>query len=459
VELAALLALLRRRAVPIVACLLLGLGISIFATVQATKTYRATSSVIINIPAARNAQEALEGVQLSSKLLRSYAEVATSRTAMAAVKDRLSLPDDVASLRTRVQAEPEPDTLILSVSFDDPSRARAVTIADAVVQTLIDTVNEFEKGKADAVQARVIDRASAGKSPVHPRPRLNISLGVLLGLLAGTLLALVMDALDRTMKLPAQAVSSFGAPLLAVVPRGRTSEIGPSAVIDQPRSPAVEAYRTLRTSIRYLDPDHPIHTLLVTSPASGDGKTTTATNLAVALAAGGAHVVLVEADLRKARLAEALGLPEGVGVTSVLTGSADLGESIQRWRDTLDVLLAGPTPPNPSELLSSQAMVNVIDALRMQYDMVVIDAPPVIPVTDAVALAVHVDGVIVVARAGKTHLGSAVETRRRLDAVGANTVGSVLNAVKPSAALGYYQEYGYQPPQSGALQADQDSAV
>jgi capsular exopolysaccharide synthesis family protein len=262
----------------------------------------------------------------------------------------------------------------------------------------------------------------------------------MLGVLAGLLAAALIEALDRTVKSATQADELFAAPLLALVPRHRSPQL---ALATDDRGPFGEPYRSLRTSLRFLDPDRPLDTLLVTSPTPGDGKTTTAANLAIALALSGEHVVVVDADLRRATLADSLGLERAVGLTSLVLGTAPLNEVLQSWGPNLDVLASGPLPPNPSEILGSRLFHNVLRELSDIADMVIIDVPPVLPVADAVALAAHVDGVLLVARYGSTLRNAAQEARRRLDTVNANVLGYVLNAVPPRESRDYYADYLY----------------
>jgi capsular exopolysaccharide synthesis family protein len=290
--------------------------------------------------------------------------------------------------------------------------------------------------------ARLIDNAAVG-SAVGPHKKLNLIIGLLVGLVVGTGIARIVESLDRTLKTPVQATELFKAPLLGVVPRAKRDGLLPSTIADDPRSQAGEAYRSLRTAVRFVNPDRPLRTLLVTSPTAKDGKTTTAANLALALAQSGERVVLVDADLRRSRVADLMGVPGDLGVSSIVTRQADFEHCVVGWRDLLAVVAAGPLPPNPSELLGSQAMRDLIGHLGQFADVAVFDAPPILPVTDAVVLATQLDGVLLVARSGKTLRTSAVEAVRRLDAVGANVVGCVLNGVSGFTSGGYYEDYRY----------------
>jgi capsular exopolysaccharide synthesis family protein len=230
--------------------------------------------------------------------------------------------------------------------------------------------------------------------------------------------------------------------MLGLVPMRRRG--GRDLVVADEGSIHSEPYRALRTAVRFTDPDESLRTILITSATPGDGKTTTAANLALALGAGGESVVVVDGDLRRAALANVFGLERAVGLSSLVLRTATLDEALQEWRDNVWVLPSGhPLPPNPSEVLGSEFMSNVLAELSQRFDHVLVDTPPVLPVTDAVALSTQVDGVLLVARFGKTNRAPAAEARRRLDAVGANVVGYVLNAVPRRETSSYYADYRY----------------
>ena len=192
---------------------------------------------------------------------------------------------------------------------------------------------------------------------------------------------------------------------------------------------------------------------MVTSSIPAEGKTTLAVNLALTLAEAGRRVVLIEGDLRRPRVTRYLGMVGGAGLTNILAGTADVKEVLQPFGDGgMSVIAAGPTPPNPSELLSSSHMSELLRILGRENDYVLVDAPPLLPVADASALAVAVDGVLLCVRYGSTRRDQVKQTRVTLDRVGARTLGVVLNAVPPraelSSAYGYGYEYGYDPAES-----------
>ena len=192
--------------------------------------------------------------------------------------------------------------------------------------------------------------------------------------------------------------------------------------------PRAEAFRVLRTNLQFLDPDAPPRSFLITSAVPGEGKSSTATNLAITLAQAGKKVLLVDGDLRRPSIATMLGLEGAVGLTTVLVGRSDLEASIQLHRESgVHVLTGGPVPPNPSEILQSHATRDLLGRLRAMYDLVVIDAPPLLPVADAAITAAEVDGAIVVVRHGKTTREQLRHSVERLEQVGARTFGVVVN--------------------------------
>lgn len=207
-----------------------------------------------------------------------------------------------------------------------------------------------------------------------------------------------------------------------------------------PRSPAAEAYRTLRTNIQFSSLDKPLKTLLATSTAPDEGKSTTLANLAVTIAQAEQQVILVDCDLRRPSLHSLFGLPNEEGLTSVILEQGDGPLPLQSTTvPGLSLLSSGPLPPRPADLLGSRRMEALIERLRAEADMVLFDTPPVIAVTDAAVLASRLDGVLLVLQAGKTRRDRAREARRLLEKVKANIIGVVLNNARLEAGYGYYQ--------------------
>lgn len=287
-------------------------------------------------------------------------------------------------------------------------------------------------------------------APSSPRILLNTALAALVGLLIAAAVAFLFEHLDDTLKTASDVEAIVGASTLGLIAKmkgdRRRQEIYRLVTLVYPRSPTAEAYRTLRANVEFASVDTPTKTLLVTSPSQGDGKTTTAANLAVAFAQAGKRTVLVDADLRKPGVHRIFNLPNRRGLTSLLQ-AADLSVgSVSQVtdQDGLRIITSGPLPPNPAELLGSERFHKILQQLGEESDIVVLDSPPVSAVADAAILASTADGTIVVVQAGRTRSGHARHGREALAKAGARVLGSVINRVpKRSVESFYYYYEGY----------------
>jgi len=288
---------------------------------------------------------------------------------------------------------------------------------------------------------------------IESQGRINILLGALLGLILGVGAAFFLEYLDRTVRTSSDVESLLGIPVLGIIPRLRSLQDreegrrgSPMVVAMDPLDPAAEAYRNLRMNLMFMStPDEPIRTLLFSSPGPTEGKSTTAVNFAIMLARQGQRVLLVDGDLRRPTLHRALDVLREPGLTNLLVGDAPNREAVRpNVLPNLDFLPSGPFPPNPSELLNSKAMGRLLEGFEGQYDQIVIDAPPVLAVTDAAILAVHTDGVVLVLRSGETEQRTSERSVDQLRRLGVRVFGAVLNEVSPSSAdEGDYQQYYY----------------
>jgi len=276
----------------------------------------------------------------------------------------------------------------------------------------------------------------------------NGTLALFVGLVLGMALAFLRERLDDRLEGREDLEARAGAPVLAIIPKvpgWRKKSKAQLVTLDQPKSPAAEAYRTLRTGVLFVAQERGMQTLMVASATSGEGKTTTAANLAVVLAHTGKRVILVSADLRKPRLHRFFGLPHDFGVVNYLSGEATLGEVlIDPGIPNLRVLASGPVPTAPAELLGSEAMGEMLAELREICDFLVVDTPAVLAVADALTLMPLADGVLYVGHAEATTQGALTHARAQLDQVNADVFGSVLNAFDPSKSRGYQYRYYYQ---------------
>jgi capsular exopolysaccharide synthesis family protein len=323
-----------------------------------------------------------------------------------------------------------------------------------------------------ATNIHVIDPAKAPKTAVRPQKLLNIMIGLMVGIVLGLALAFVREAVDTSIKSVDEAERLANAPALAVVPlardahrrataalpgkNGRPAATQGLALLSHPSSAVAESFRTLLTSVVLSTAPRPPQVLLMTSSTAGEGKTVTCLNLAIALAQRGEPTLLIDADLRHPSIGKALNLVNGTGLATFLTGAHGIDAALREFPPvpTLWAMPAGPTPPNPAQLLSSAAMETLLRDLRKRFKFVVIDSPPVLPVTDAMILSTLVDGVVFVVESGATVRGAVTRARKILHNVGANVLGIVLNKVDVRHD-GYYADYGSYYYQS----ADPERAV
>jgi capsular exopolysaccharide synthesis family protein len=296
------------------------------------------------------------------------------------------------------------------------------------------------------VNANVIEVAVPGKSPVRPEKVKTMSTGTALSFLLGVGFALLLDFMDQRIRSGAEVGALLQTTVLGVIPHISAKEAtdvrGRKVMLD-PTSNVAEAYRTLRTAMHFGG--RKIKKILVTSPAPGDGKSTSISNLAIAMAQSGRKVLLIDADCRRPTQHKIFELSDEKGLASVLLGEDALDGAVQ-WTKipNLDLLPCGPVPSNPSEILDSQAFLDLMGELEGRYDHILIDAPPLIPVTDARILAALCDVTLLVLRAEKTTRRLAQYAKESLDSVGAKLAGVIVNDVtRRSQGYGYYYGYGY----------------
>ena len=290
--------------------------------------------------------------------------------------------------------------------------------------------------------------ARVPKAPISPNKILDGVLGLFIGLAFGIGLAIVRERLDDGLRDRGDLEAAVGAPVLAVIPKvpgWKKRQDAKLVSLEQPKSAVSEAYRTLRTSVLFTGMQRGVKALMIVSPTAGEGKTTTAANLAVSLADANKRVILISADLRKPRLHRFFALENEVGLSSVLTGDARAWEALQDPKiDNLRIMASGPVPARPGELLQSEAMGELIAELREVADFVIIDTAPILLVADALALAPLVEGVVFVADSEVTTRGAVAHAREQLEQVGAPIIGAVFNNFDPSKARNY-SPYAYSP--------------
>ncbi|HTU14851.1 MAG TPA: polysaccharide biosynthesis tyrosine autokinase [Solirubrobacterales bacterium] len=493
-----LLGVLRRRVLVILGCVVLVAGAALGFSLLQTKEYSATASLLFRDPGF---DQRLFGSQAfnSTDPVR---EAATNLNLVSLdavadlTADELAIPDlsgdDVSDM---IMVETQGASDVVSVTATDPDPEAAALIANTFAESYVKFRREADRKKInDAIalvereyatldggaresdegqtlqkqvgrlqalgalqtgNAEIVQTAEEPDSPSIPKTGRNVSVGIVLGLLLGIATALLMERFDRRLREPSDLEEVFGLPLLASIPESSALLSGADATDVTKELPLVEAeaFRMLRARLRYFNVDREIKVVLTTSAAPDDGKSTTSWNLAAVAADTGSSAILVEADFRRPTAARRHQLAPAPGLAELLTHQTDLESAIQQipvrsvndpsqTSSKLDVITSGSPPPSPAELLGSEEMKALLATLTQRYDMVVVDAPPMLVIADPIPLTGMVDGVIVVARLNKTTTDQAESLRRQLENLGAPTLGLVANRVKGGSGYGYGYYYG-----------------
>lgn len=450
------LAVLRAQWLLILAAVVLGLGGALVATAVATPQYEASTQLFVSTQGGTNSSDLAQGNSFSQQRVKSYSDIATSPIVLQPVIDELGLRTTPGQLARSITASAPLDTVLIDVAVRDPSPQQAARIADALGARFSATIVTLEQpadGGNATVRATVVRVPTVPSSPVTPRVPLNLALGLLVGLAVGVAAAVLRTRLDTSVKTEADVRALTGAAVLGGIAFDPDAEAHPLVVQSGVHNVRAEAFRQLRTNLQFVGLADEHRSVVVTSSLPGEGKSTTTANLALTLAAAGSRVALVEADLRRPKVAEYLGLEGAVGLTDVLIGTTTLDDVLQPWggEGKLQVLACGTIPPNPSELLGSDRMRRVLTQLSTRFDHVLVDAPPLLPVTDAAVLSRLVGGVVVVVGSGRVHREALRRALASLAAVDARVLGTVVNRLprRGPDAYGYGYGYGYEPVAPG----------
>jgi tyrosine-protein kinase len=457
--------ILRRRWLSVLIIALTTLAAASLLTLAMPKKYTATTKLFFAV-AGESVSELAQGSSFAEKQMSSFAKVAMSPLVLEPVVQQLALPTTAAELEKSVEATVPPGTVILEIAATDPDPERAAAIANAVGARLGQAAGDLSPSRQDgseAVRATTLAVAKVPLAPSSPNVLRNLGIGLILGLLLGMGVAILRQLLDTKVRSEQDVRALTDCPILGVVAFDQKVPRHPVILRDEPLAAPSEAVRRLRTNLQFIDAGNRPKSIVISSSIPGEGKSTMAINLAVSLADTGARVILVDADLRRPSIAEYAGIEGGVGLTTVLIGRADVEDVVQPLGiTTLDLLPAGQLPPNPSELLGSPAMAGLLDRLTTSYDTVLLDSPPLLPVTDAAVLAKLAGGALVVVGADRIHRPQLQETLGSLQTAGAHVLGIVLNKIDRREA-GTYSYYGgeYAPTdsdQSKAATADADQS-
>jgi capsular exopolysaccharide synthesis family protein len=429
----------------IVLFVLAGTGLAVLLTAMTPKTYAAGVQIFVaTTNDTSNSATQYQAAAFTQTQVQTFAQIVASPQVLDRVKQDLHLPLPDTELKGKISASAPTGQSIVNLHVDDSSPDRAQQIANSTANAFVSVVEGYyadaENPKAPKpVRLYVTDPATAPTAPSSPKPVLNISLGLLLGLLVGVGVAVARDILDNRVKDTEVLAKAAGAPSMGVVVDDPAANRHPIATRAGTRNLRAENFRQLRANLQFANVDEHPRIIAITSSIPGEGKTMVAMNLASTLAEAGFTVCLVDADLRRPTVAKVMGLASPVGLTSVLINQIDLMEALQSAGSNLYVLSSGPTPPNPSEVLASSYVRDVVRSLLDKVDYVIIDTAPLLPVADGSEVAALADGTLLVARHKLTTDNQIKRSAAALARVDAKLVGVVLNRVPGRRN----SEYGY----------------
>lgn len=432
-----------------------------------TKMYSAEATAVVSTGINENIGLAFSADNLAKSKAKQYQTLANSRNVAESALRKANLIGSAEAQLGRVSVAVPLDTaqIKISVTRDKPDEAR--NLADAWIVALAENVDKVENQKVDdseitpnlgeasrvsVIKILPLAQAVQPTSPSSPKPQLYAAFGGLTGLLLGLGLVALSAFFDRRIRSAKTLEEDFGLSVVGTIPLSES--IGSSRVLDRFSATSrrtsnkdfriTEAFKELRTNLQFMKPDKPPRIIVVTSCTPGDGKSTVAANIAQTLAESGEMVVLVDCDLRRPTVARTFDLVDGVGLTDVIVGRASLDDVLQLTdaEERLMVLGSGPTPPNPIEILASDRLGEVFQELS-EHRILIVDAPPLLPVTDAAILAARFDGALMVVNAGQTTKEELAKAVDSLTKVHGEILGVVLNRVPTSKSeSGHYRYYG-----------------
>ena len=387
---------------------------------------------------------------IANTLVKVFSEQNQADQASRYAASKQSLENQMAQANNQIQEINNQISELADLPANQSARDQLNATLSQYNQTYAYLLQSYEQIRLAEAQStsNIIQKepARTPTSPIQPRVFNSTFQGAVVGFVLAAGLIFLIEALDDTLKDPQEITRRFGLPILGLIAT-HGSEEEKLITQAQPRSPVAEAFRSLRTNLQYASVDHPLHTILVTSPSPEDGKSTIAANLSIVLAQSGRTVGLIDADLRRPVQHRLIGLINRGGLSGLFADpNLILDGNLQKTgTEYLYAIPAGRTPPNPSELLGSDKMYRILESVRQRTDVVVIDTPPVLAVTDAVVLSPKVDGVLLVVKPGVTKLPMLKQSIDQLRQVGANILGIVLNDVQVQrSGYKYYYYRAYQ---------------
>lgn len=409
-----------------------------------TPIFHSTASTYFSIRSGSSGSDINQGSTYTQNQMLSFAQLAHSAAVLDGVREDLAQQDlefSNVELRRMVSVAIPQNTVVLDVTVGTESAGVAAFVANAIAEHLSEVVSAIAPVGVDGeatVVARVIEPATPAVFQSSPNKARDAVLGATAGGFAAILGLVIWTLTDARVRSRDSLALVSDLPLLGTVPRQRGKSSQGLALLANLNGQTAEAYRQLRSALKFSAVEHAIDAIAVTSSVAGEGKTTTAVNIALAYVESGQSVLIVDADLRRPRVAEVLGVENSVGLTTVLVGSSEIDEAVLTHASGLRVLTAGDQAPNPAQLLASAAMSELVSELRERFDVVIIDTAPLLSVADATIMSQYVDSTIVVVNARRTRRAQLERCIGALRSVNADLAGFVLNNVRPIKSDGYY---------------------
>jgi len=354
---------------------------------------------------------------------------------------------EIESIKSKLAVETENAIVLNKKATKYSILKREVDSNKEIYETLVKRAKETGVSEQlELSNIRIVDPAEVPRSPIRPNKKRNIVRACIVGLMIGFGLAFLVEYLDNTIKNPDDVNMYIGLPFLGYIPsakkEARAQEEMDLIVHQKPRSVISEAYRSIRTSISFAFADKPVKVILITSSNPQEGKSTASMNLAITMANTGEKTLLVDGDMRCSRLHKSFGLNKEIGLSDYLVSNVDFDKAIKPTKiENLSIITAGSIPPNPAELLNSTKMKMFLDEARKRFDKVIIDATPILTVTDAAIVANIVDGVIMIVRCGKTPIEIILRSKQKLVDAKAHILGVLLNNIDIGKESYYYYYY------------------
>ena len=417
---------------------------------------KSTVTFFVRTP-AEQVSSANAGDQFSQRRIKSYLQLIESRRLAELVMAETQLPMTVDEVMGDVTAQSDPDTVLLTATVTDPSAERSLIIAESVARQFVGLVSELETPAGTTIPMAtllVTSAASTTPNPLAPRLYVNTGIALFAGLLVGICVAILREALNRTVRDRSVLEELTTSNVLALVPFESAAKRRPLAIRDGGDSTRAESYRYLRTNLGSIGAGSGLQVIVVSSSVGGEGASTTTANVAAAIAEAGRKVLVVDGNLRRPRLDDYLNVDGEIGLSNVLTGDMDFDAVLQSSDSVpgLAVLASGEIPVNPSALLDHDALGEVIQRAKSRFDVVIIDSPPLLSVSDAALWARRADGALLVVRHGGVSRGQVTNAVNALRVVQAPLLGVVMSMVPSKGARGdgndRLVDYPSSPPRS-----------